>query len=776
MTDFIQDIRASFADRENDLDVFEIFSGTETPGENGNPDINDPDGGISISDASAIATLSSLGLTGISYGLMKYSETNPARTVVDAMKPLYEKIQLGKALEAAQEGKTMTKLMEFLPYVGVGVKRLNIDAIWEEVTDILKIMQLEVDRARLAIEPVDNSMDRFHDLSTKAFYGFGGVTLLGAAVTTATSIFHDRAVPLLDEFDSDSDSLDSASAAFAEIAFSEVEYRADKALGEIDSRLAELATLVDTLPDFNALVGILSEGEKLFEPIQSIAANVSGLVKPYEAFLDIANVIGAPIDGVLSLFENPPKILPKFKTITGEYIWVPDPTLKDPFRVKKVWVEFPIPIIVPDGFAPLFSPIPRSEVQKIIDLIIKIAGLPKELLEKALSPILSPIQAQIDKIMQPIIEKINPFDDYLDDFTNVADLFKDLSEKLTGLIDEIQAVAARLQEIELDISAIKEVGAIDPNGMATYFGTDADEILLGVPATDGGGFLNGAILHGNGGNDTITGSELDDLLSGGSGDDVIRGEAGNDLLMGGTGRDDMAGGAGNDILIGGTGNDRLAGDAGDDRIFGNAGNDRIIVSTGDDVVDGGAGYDIAEFLNASSTDFTVTAAGQGVQLTRTMDGGTETQVFRKVEEFQFDDQSMSLAQLLQDPETAGGALSGSSGGGTSGDDPDLPARVEGGNTDDLIAAGVGRVAFLKGGGGADVFEFKAETKNGTKDIDVVEDFSLNEDMVRLSQSDVSEVRQTGGGLMLVLKDDGDAIYLRNADLDLQDLGLVFEAV
>jgi Ca2+-binding RTX toxin-like protein len=59
-----------------------------------------------------------------------------------------------------------------------------------------------------------------------------------------------------------------------------------------------------------------------------------------------------------------------------------------------------------------------------------------------------------------------------------------------------------------------------------------------------------AIVHGNDGNDTITG---------GGGNDILFGDAGNDSILGGSGRDILVGGLGNDSLNGGDGDDVLVG-------------------------------------------------------------------------------------------------------------------------------------------------------------------------------------------------------------------------
>ena len=84
---------------------------------------------------------------------------------------------------------------------------------------------------------------------------------------------------------------------------------------------------------------------------------------------------------------------------------------------------------------------------------------------------------------------------------------------------------------------------------------------------------------------TITGDNLDNVLSGGTaadsifglgGNDTLRGNAGDDLLEGGAGNDRLYGGTGADKLYGGDGADLLRGEAGRDEAWGGAGADSFI--------------------------------------------------------------------------------------------------------------------------------------------------------------------------------------------------------
>lgn len=96
---------------------------------------------------------------------------------------------------------------------------------------------------------------------------------------------------------------------------------------------------------------------------------------------------------------------------------------------------------------------------------------------------------------------------------------------------------------------------------------------------------------GGWGDDTLTGTALNDVLDGGSGNDTLYGEDSNDTLKGGFGRDTLHGGNGNDVLDGGSDNDTLYGGNGDDVLDGGFGNDVLIGGKGNDKLNGGMGND-----------------------------------------------------------------------------------------------------------------------------------------------------------------------------------------
>lgn len=115
-------------------------------------------------------------------------------------------------------------------------------------------------------------------------------------------------------------------------------------------------------------------------------------------------------------------------------------------------------------------------------------------------------------------------------------------------------------------------------------GSGADTLSAGAATT-------GVVLDAGAGNDNVTGGTGDDSLTAGSGNDTLNGGLGSDTLMAGDGADAVAAGAGNDVVSGGSGNDTIYSADGDDSITGDDGNDSLFGGTGNDTINGGAGAD-----------------------------------------------------------------------------------------------------------------------------------------------------------------------------------------
>jgi Ca2+-binding RTX toxin-like protein len=90
-----------------------------------------------------------------------------------------------------------------------------------------------------------------------------------------------------------------------------------------------------------------------------------------------------------------------------------------------------------------------------------------------------------------------------------------------------------------------------------------------------------ARVVGNGGPNSLTGTDHRDLMLARGGDDSIDALGGADLVIAG---------AGNDHVLGGAGFDLIAGNAGDDQLDGGPGCDHIFAGPGNDTVEGGPGW------------------------------------------------------------------------------------------------------------------------------------------------------------------------------------------
>ncbi|MEA2434210.1 MAG: hypothetical protein QOG54_1667 [Actinomycetota bacterium] len=175
-----------------------------------------------------------------------------------------------------------------------------------------------------------------------------------------------------------------------------------------------------------------------------------------------------------------------------------------------------------------------------------------------------------------------------------------------------------------------------PDGQMIAFGgtVAGNEDIFAVSATDGSGKLrlttddkaealpdwNRKPTNGSAGADTLTGTEVVDVIVAGEGDDSVSTGGGDDTVVGGGGADTVVGGFGNDLIygdnsgplntgaadaltlgdgsdsaFGGEGNDSVKGGKGKDKLRGEAGDDRLDGGPGPDVIDGGAGRDTCFF-------------------------------------------------------------------------------------------------------------------------------------------------------------------------------------
>lgn len=147
----------------------------------------------------------------------------------------------------------------------------------------------------------------------------------------------------------------------------------------------------------------------------------------------------------------------------------------------------------------------------------------------------------------------------------------------------------RLDEISIMVNGNFVVGT---DGNDTLNGTNTQDIIWAEGGDDRISTGSGNdIIYGGAGNDTINSGAGDDVVYGAEGNDTITGDAGNDQLYGGDGDDSLYGGAGSDTLYGENGNDILNGGSDNDTLYGGDGNDSLSGGAGDDTLYGGAGDD-----------------------------------------------------------------------------------------------------------------------------------------------------------------------------------------
>lgn len=276
-------------------------------------------------------------------------------------------------------------------------------------------------------------------------------------------------------------------------------------------------------------------------------------------------------------------------------------------------------------------------------------------------------------------------------------------------------------EYAADVDLSAEIAYLNDLGVPLYVAEERD--LEGIYdiyeiADDAGQILSGTegadSLTGGSGDDLLAGLDGADLLSGAGGDDTLRGGSGDDELSGGDGADALSGGYGRDLLFGGAGADVLAGGRGADTLWGEAGNDDLTGGRGADTLYGGDGADTL----SGGQDGDRLHGGAGADLVYGRSGAD------------------TLFGGAGDDELSGDQGRDALYGG-AGDD-----ALFGGAEADKLSGGAGNDE-LTGGAGADVFVFRAG-----EGWDVITDFSLTEDALRLLE---------GGSYELVMGDSGAAL-------------------
>ena len=143
----------------------------------------------------------------------------------------------------------------------------------------------------------------------------------------------------------------------------------------------------------------------------------------------------------------------------------------------------------------------------------------------------------------------------------------------------------------------KNATVLGTNGNVTVSGSELDTLISQIEAALGDDtdvrqvLIDIGVIDDNGTQDTTDDTaQIGDVVDLGDGNDVMWGDdnqpetTGNDIILGGEGNDQLRGDGGNDALFGEEGNDVLNGDEGDDYMTGGTGNDVYHVDSANDIV------------------------------------------------------------------------------------------------------------------------------------------------------------------------------------------------
>lgn len=242
-------------------------------------------------------------------------------------------------------------------------------------------------------------------------------------------------------------------------------------------------------------------------------------------------------------------------------------------------------------------------------------------------------------------------------------------------------------------------------------------------------------LFTRGGDDVITTSEQGGITYAGTGNDIVTGLDGDDIIKPGLGMDTVTTGGGEDKVSGTVQElDMLT-------ITDLSLEDMLVVEGATLAPDG------LTWLGESGILGLDTDGDGDFDATVTLQGDLSRAVFEVVQNGANSELSYTLAPIVIE--------------GTSSNN-----RLRGTDADEVLISGGGRVDYMMGGAGRDIFVFT--DLDGRSDSLRIADFNTDEDMLDLNGAQIEGVRQLGSTLRLTLSEDRDTIILRGVS----DLGEV----
>ncbi len=262
-------------------------------------------------------------------------------------------------------------------------------------------------------------------------------------------------------------------------------------------------------------------------------------------------------------------------------------------------------------------------------------------------------------------------------------------------------------------------------------------------------------------------------IDAGAGNDTVQGSQGNDVILGGAGNDALYGNGGNDVLNGGTGNDSL---------FGNDGDDLFIYRQGDgsDRFNGGNGADIVDAREAKNLSLLHMTGSDSIETIIGREGGTRIEGTTAANQFDFSKTSLKNISEI-DAGAGNDTVRGSQNndviiGGTGNDnlfgnngddtfiyrDRDGTDRFNGGNGFDVVSATNAKTLGLLHATASDSIEAIVGNEGGTR---IVGTAAANQfDFRKTTLKNISEI-DAGAGNDIVYGSSADDVILASGGND-----------